>query len=56
MRSLTIRVHVPPAVLLTLVSTTLLLLAAYAIAPEPMRLGLLVSASLMVALVAFTSH
>jgi len=55
MRSLTIRVHVPPAVLLTLVSTTLLLLAAYAIAPEPMRLGLLVSASLMVALVAFTS-
>jgi len=55
MKALTIRVHVPPAVLLTLVSTTMLLLAAYSIAPEPMRLALLVSASLMVALVAFTS-
>jgi len=55
MKSLSFRVHVSPPVLLTLVLTTLLLAAAYSIAPESMRPMLLVLGGLMAALVAFTS-
>jgi hypothetical protein len=53
--TLTIRVPFPPAVLLTLVATTLLLYSAYLIAPDAVRVALLVCAGLMVAVVAFTS-
>jgi len=53
--ALTIRVPFPPAVLLTLVATTLLLYSAYLIAPDSVRVALLVCAGLMVAVVAFTS-
>jgi len=53
--TLTIRVPVPPAVLLTLVATTFLLYAAYLIAPDSVRTALLVCAGLMVMVVAFTS-
>ncbi|MDQ6958738.1 MAG: O-antigen ligase family protein [Mariprofundaceae bacterium] len=55
MSALTIRVPFPPAVLLTLVATTLLLYSAYLIAPDSVRVALLVCAGLMVAVVAFTS-
>jgi len=55
MKSVSIRVHVPPPVLLTLVLTTLLLLATYTIAPESMRPALMAIGGVMVALVAFTS-
>jgi len=53
--TLAVRVPFPPAVLLTLVATTLLLYSAYLIAPESVRLALLVCAGMMVAVVAFTS-
>jgi len=55
MRSVSIRVHVPPAVLLTLVMTILLLFAAYTIAPPSMRPALMGIGGLAVILVAFTS-
>jgi len=55
MKSLRIRLHVSPPVLLTLVLTTLLLGAAYTIAPDSMRPALLILGALMTALVAFTS-
>jgi len=53
--TLTVRVPFPPAVLLTLVATTLLLYSAYLIAPDSVRVALLVCAGMMVAVVAFTS-
>jgi len=55
MSSLTVRVPFPPAVLITLVLTTFLLYSASLIAPDAVRLALLVCAGLMVAVVAFTS-
>jgi len=55
MSALTVRVPFPPAVLLTLVATTLLLYSAYLIAPDSVRVALLVCAGMMVAVVAFTS-
>jgi len=51
----TIRVPFPPAVLLTLVLTALLLFAAYSIAPDMVRLPLLLCGGLMVVVVTFTS-
>ena len=49
------RMPFPPAVLITLMTTMLLLFSAYLIAPASVRLALLVCAGLMVAVVAFTS-
>jgi hypothetical protein len=55
MSVLTVRVPFPPAVLITLVLTTLLMYAAYMVAPDSVRLALLICGGLMVAVVAFTS-
>jgi len=55
MSTLTVRVPFPPVVLITLVLTTFLLSSAYLIAPNSVRLALLVCAGLTVAVVAFTS-
>ena len=55
MNGLTVRVPFPPAVLITLVLTTLLMYAAFLIAPDAVRVALLICAGLMVAVVAFTS-
>ncbi len=50
-----VRVPFPPAVFITLLLTTLLMYAAFLVAPETVRLALLICAGLMVAVVAFTS-
>ncbi len=55
MSALTVRIPFPPAVLLTLVAVTLLLYAAYLIAPDSVRVALIICAGMMVAVVAFTS-
>ncbi len=55
MNGSTVRIPIPPNVLITLLLVTLLLYAAFLIAPDSARLGLLVCAGLMVALIAFTS-
>ncbi len=55
MSTLTVRVPIPPTLLLTLVATTFLLYAAYLIAPSSVRDALLVCAGLMVMVVAFSS-
>jgi len=55
MSTLTVRVPIPPTLLLTLVVTTFLLYAAWLIAPHSIRDVLLICAGLMVMVVAFSS-
>ena len=51
----TVRIPFPPAVLITLVLVSILLLLAYLIAPETIRVALLACGALAIVLVAFTS-
>ena len=51
----TVRIPFPPAVLITLILVSILLLLAYLIAPETIRIALLACGALAMALVAFTS-
>ncbi len=51
----TVRIPFPPAVLITLILVSILLLLAYLIAPEDIRIALFACGALAIALIAFTS-